>query len=264
MSLATIVGSYTSNWQYVTDLVDVFLVYALIYRLLIWTKNTHTFSLIRGLLALFVLFMLSRWIGFSTLNWIVGNLTTVLVFILIIIFQTELRRFLEKIGTLGSLFSPTLIQEDGQSSAIIRQLLRAIEKLSRAKTGTLIVIELGTDLSEYSESGIKIDAHISSELLITLFSVGSPTHDGAVILRKNRIGYAGCLLPLTATRLNGRLGTRHRAGLGLSERTDAFVIIISEETGVISIAEKGVLDRYLTKEAVETRLFGLYKEENEE
>lgn len=262
MTFAQLFEGYTSHWQYVTDFVDVFLVYLLIYRLLIWTKNTHTFNLIRGLIALFVLFMISRWMGFSTLNWIVGNLTTVLVFILIIIFQPELRRFLESVGTMGNLFSPTLIQGKGQGATVIRQLLRAIEQLSKNKIGSLIVIELGTDLSEYLESGIKIDAHISADLLISLFWGGSPTHDGAVVLRQNRIDYAGCLLPLTATRLDDRrLGTRHRAGLGLSERSDALVIIISEETGVVSMAEKGVLNRYLTKEALETRLFNLYKEE---
>ena len=256
-------GEYLHYWQYVTNVVDLILVYLLIYRLLIWTKNTHTFTLIRGLFGLFVLFMGSQWLAFSTLNWILGSLTTVLVFILIIIFQPELRRFLENVGTMGNLFSPTLIQGDGQSTVVIRQLLKAIETLSKNKIGSLIVIEVGTDLSEFSESGVRIDAAISSDLLVSLFWAGTPTHDGAVIIRENRVESAGCLLPLTSTRLDDRrLGTRHRAGIGLSERADALIIIISEETGVVSIAEKGVLNRYLTKETIETRLFNLYKEES--
>lgn len=244
------------------QMLDVFLVYLLIYYFLKWARNTHAFDLMRGLVGVLMVYLLSQMLGMDTLHWILERFSIVLLLLVIIVFQPELRRFLENIGSFGHLLSPLLSSRDGQSTVIIKGILTAIELLSKERIGALIVIEVGTNLSEYVESGIKTDAYVSSALLSNLFWPGSPTHDGAVIIREHRVEAAGCLLPLTDTRLDDRrLGTRHRAALGLSEVSDALVFVVSEETGIISLAEKGNLTRYLTKEAMESRLFNLYQEE---
>jgi diadenylate cyclase len=249
---------------YIKDIaifIDIILVYFLIYRLLIWIINTHTQNLMKGLLWIFIIYLFSHFLGLTTLNWILEKFATVLLLLFIIIFQPELRRFLERLGSSGNLFTPLL--GETKSTSLIKQLLKAIDQLSKEKIGALIVIEISANLSEYIESGVPISGTISSDLLINLFWPNSPTHDGAVILRENKIAAAGCLLPLTETPLTDRrLGTRHRAAIGLSELTDAVIIIISEETGIISLAEKGDLTRYLTKENLESRLFNLYQEDN--
>lgn len=259
----TFLQNYLSEFKSIVLTVDVILVFLLFYMLLRWIKDTHSLALIRGIFWVLLIYMLSSLLGLSTLNWVLGKFTTVLLLLVIIIFQPELRRFLERIGTPGHLFSPLLEQSEGQYTTVIKSLLRAVELLSKEKVGALVVIEVSTNLSEYIESGIRINGSISPELLATLFWPNSPTHDGAVIIRENRIEAAGCLLPLTDTPVRDRrLGTRHRAALGLTELSDALVIVISEETGVISLAEHGNLTRFLSKEALETRLFNLYKEDS--
>ena len=212
-----------------------------------------------------MIYGISQFLHLTTLNWILAKLATVLILITIIIFQPELRRFLERVGS-GSLFHSVLNTQskDGYNTTLIKQLLKAVELLSREKIGALIVIEVGTSLSEYIQSGIPVNGTISGDLLSTLFWPKSPTHDGAVIIRGDHIEAAGCLLPLTDTLLTDRrLGTRHRAAIGVSQLTDALVIVVSEESGVISLAEGGNLTRYLTREALETRLFNMYRETGE-
>lgn len=246
------------NW--LPTILDLFIVYFLIYKCLIWINKTHAESLTKGLLVIFFLYMISHVLGLTTLNWLLGKFATVLVILIIIIFQPELRRFLERIGS-GNMFNTLILPGNTQSTAIIQQLLKSIDTLSKNKIGALIVIEISSNLKDYIETGIQIKGAITAELINSLFWPGSPTHDGAVIIQENKIAAAGCLLPLTDTNLKDRrLGTRHRSALGLSEVTDAIVIIISEETGVITLAENGSLTRFLTKEAIETRLFNLYKE----
>jgi diadenylate cyclase len=251
-----------SGWHGVVVCLDLILVFILLYRVLLWIKNTHSGPLVRGLLVVMSVYFLSKVLGLMTLNWILEKLATALIFIAIIIFQPELRRFLERIGS-GQLFSPLIgEQRESKGTSVIKHLLKAVELLSKEKIGALIVIEVGTNLSEYIDSGIQVRSHISAELLSTLFWPKSPTHDGAVVIRENKIEAAGCLLPLTDTPLSdGRLGTRHRAAIGLSKLTDAVVIVVSEESGAISLAENGNLNRFLNREALETRLFNLYKEE---
>lgn len=257
-------GSVIDVSQYIgwiPSVIDFIVVYLIIYKLLLWINRTHIENLTRGLITIFAIYLMSRVLGLETLNWLLDRFATIIMIVLIIIFQPELRRFLEKIGT-GTLFNP-LLSGTGQHTVIVQQLLRAVDMLSKRKVGALIAIELGVNLSEYVESGVQIGGHITADLLASLFWPGSPTHDGAVILRENKIVAAGCLLPLTNTPLaDRRLGTRHRAALGLSERSDALIIIVSEETGVISIAENSNITRFLNREALETRLFNLYKEES--
>lgn len=252
-------GMATFHWM--TIAIDVAIVYAIIYRLLIWITDTHAESLVRGLLVILVVYVGSHMLDLATLNWLLEKFATIIVVLIIVLFQPELRRFLERIGS-GKLFSPFITESNGQGIATIKQVLRAVQLLAKERVGALIVIETGTNLNEYIRSGIPIGGTITAELLASLFWSKSPTHDGAVILRENEITAAGCLLPLSdSTIQDRRLGTRHRAALGLSEVSDALVIIVSEETGIISLAENGYLTRYLTKEALETRLFNLYKED---
>ena len=249
-----------TKWGWFVFTGDLVLVYFLTYQLLKWIKQTHSSNLVRGLLIVFLFYSSSRILGFKTLNWIVEKIATALILIAIIVFQPELRRFLERVGT-GKLFGYGLAQRDSKSTAIIKQLLKSVESLSKEKIGALIVIEAGTNLNEYIESGISLRAIISSELIRSLFWPKTPTHDGAIIIRDNKIEAAGCLLPLSDTPLQDRrLGTRHRAALALSQLTDAVVIVVSEESGTISLAENGNLTRFLNREALETRLFSLYRE----
>ncbi|MFA5880046.1 MAG: diadenylate cyclase CdaA [Candidatus Margulisiibacteriota bacterium] len=242
---------------------DIFLVYILVYYFLVFIKATKSFNLIRGMFLIFVLYILSYYLHFKTVNWLLGKFSTVAILLLLIIFQPELRRILERIGR-GRLFSP-LLTDEMQAAVIIKHILRAIDYFSKEKIGALIAIEISTNLSEYMESGVPLNGKITTELLINLFWPHTPTHDGAIIIREDKIIAARCLLPLTDAKIvDRRLGTRHRAAIGLSEETDALVIIVSEETGVISLAENGNLTRFLTKEALETRLFNIYNESTNE
>jgi len=254
--------SFFTVLDYLRLILDFTIVYGIIYALLLWAKRSYAFNLLKGMMWVFAVYALSFFLQLETLNWIMERFTTVILLLLIIIFQPELRRFLENIGSTNMLFLPLLSQPKiGKNTAVIKHIIRAIEYLSKEKTGALIVIEMGSSLEEYTESGLKINGLVSGDLLITLFWQGGPTHDGAVIIRQDNVVAAGCLLPLTDTILQDRrLGTRHRSAIGLSERTDALVFVISEETGVISLAEKGNLTRYMTREAIETRLFNLYEE----
>lgn len=244
---------------------DFLVVYFFVYKLLAWLKKTQSFRVIKGFLFLLVFFLLSYALKLTTISWLLGKFATFFIIVVIIIFQPELRRFLERIGNLGLIFSPDLAYSEGQRVSIVKQILRAVENLSKEKIGALIVVEVGSNLDGYIESGIKIHGEITSDLLSSLFWAGSATHDGAVIIRGNKIAAAGCFLPLTEkTFTDRRLGTRHRAAMGLSEMTDAIVIVVSEETGIISLVEKEQMTRYLNKEALETRLFSLYKEKTTE
>lgn len=237
---------------------DIAIVYYLIYRFILWIKATQAVRLLLGLFWVFGFYFVSLLLGFKVLNWILEILSTVVLLLFIIIFQPEIRRFLECLGS-GRMFLP-LMTANHDSTVIIKQLLQGIDRLSKQKIGGLIVIENGSNLDEYIDSGVALDAAISSELIVSLFWPGNLTHDGAVIIRENKIAAAGCLLPLTNTMISDRrLGTRHRAALGLAEKSDSLVIVVSEETGIISFAENGALIRYLNREALETRLFNLYK-----
>ncbi len=255
--MIAITNYLAENWRSITDLA---VVYIVVYIFLIWAKNSPSYNLLRGLVGVLVILIVSFLANLPTLNWLTGKFTEIVIFLLIIVFQPEIRRLLDRLGS-DNIFGKTMFSDEFQPTVMIKQLLRAVDALAQRKIGALIVIERSTNLADYMESGVTINGRISSDLLVTLFWPNTPTHDGAVIIRENRIASAGCLLPLTHSKITDRrLGTRHRAALGLSETTDALIIVISEETGTISLAEKGNLTRYLNKEALETRLFNLYKE----
>lgn len=247
------------------DIVDIGIVSVIFYYLLIWLQGTRAIQLIRGFLILFFLFLAGRYFDLKTLNWLFDKFTTVVLVLLIIVFQPELRRALERIGGGRVLVRMGLIPEP-RRSWFVKHLIKAVETLSDQKTGALIALERNTGLSEFLESGVKLDSMVSSEQIVSIFSPRSPLHDGAVIIQGERISAAGCLLPLSEIRIvDKRLGTRHRAAVGLSEQTDAFVIIVSERTGIISMADNGYLSRGLSKEMLEEKLFSLYRlEKNKE
>jgi len=241
------------------DIVDVLIVAFLLYQVFVWLKGTAGMQLLRGLLIIFVIYIASQQLGLRTLNWLMERFVTVLLIVIVIVFQPELRRALERLGR-GRFLSRLGIEFVPKSSAIVRQIIDAVEKCSIEKIGGLIVLERSTGLNEFIESGVKIDAPVSEELLITILTKGTPLHDGAIIIQGDRILSAGCLLPLSQSQsIDRRLGTRHRAAVGMSEQSDALVIAVSEQTGAISVSENGDLNRFLTKEQLEERLFDIYK-----
>ena len=243
------------NWL---DAIDIVLVTFVIYRLLLWFKGTRALQLTRGLLLILFVYLLSRFLGLGTIDWLLQKLATIILVILIIVFQPELRRMLERLGR-GKYFS-RLVFTAHQGTGLVQTLIKTVEQMAEQKVGSIIVLERETGLDEYIESGVMIDGRVSVELLLSIFVKGSPLHDGALVLQGNRVIAAACLLPLTDSRLiDSRLGTRHRAAIGLTEQTDTVVIVTSEETGIISIAENGVLTRYLNRQTLEKKLLSIYQ-----
>jgi len=243
------------------DLIDILIVAVLIYYIFLWLQGTRAVPLIRGLILILLVYIAGRVMGLHTLNWLFEKFAAIIAVMLIILFQPELRRTLERFGrgkfleTLG--FSPL-----PHGSVYVRHIVRAVEQLSEDKIGALIVLEKITGLTEYLESGVRLDAVLSTELLLSIFEPKSPLHDGAVMVQGDRVLSASCLLPISDSRLlDKRLGTRHRAAVGVSELSDALVIVVSEKTGIISLAENGYLTRYLTKDLLEEKLFSIYKTE---
>ncbi|MFC1483326.1 diadenylate cyclase CdaA, partial [Candidatus Margulisiibacteriota bacterium] len=192
------------------------------------------------------------------------KMITVIVIFFVVIFQPELRQALERIGR-GKLFTGGRGLPDQKRTAFLKQLFYALNHLSKRKVGALIVLERETGLGEFIETGTVIDSFLSSELLVSMFYKTTPLHDGAVIVQGNRIAAARCLLPLSDSKtLDKRLGTRHRAAAGLTEQTDAIALVVSEETGFVSIVENGIVSQYRNKEDLETRLFSLFRVEETE
>lgn len=239
----------------VTDIIDIIIVAFLIYQLLKMIKETRALQLVKGIAILFVFLQISAWLNFTAINYILRNIMQVGLFSVVVIFQPELRNLLERMGRSKVVklidFSSSQQIESDNLSRIINELVSATVNLSSSKTGALIVIERETKLGDIVNSGTVLNAEISASLLENIFVPKSPLHDGAVIIRNDKIYTAACLLPLTSnTNLSRELGTRHRAALGMSEASDAMVIVVSEETGKISIALNGNLTRNLTGETL--------------
>ena len=229
------------------DLIDILVVAYVLYYMYNMIKDTKAAALLKGLIVLLLCTLISNWLNFHVINWLLQKSMTVVLVALPVVFQPELRRALEQIGR-GKLFKKSTLERI-ELEELLNGLTTAVTTMSRHKIGALIVIEQETGLTDYIETGIKIEGLLSNELLINIFIPNTPLHDGAVIVKGDKIMAAGCLLPLTEDRnLSKELGTRHRAGIGLSEQTDAFIIIVSEETGTISLAHEGKLQRYLNAE----------------
>lgn len=241
--------------SYLNDVVDILIVSYIIYHLLTLLKGTRAVQLLKGISILLLIWMMSNVFHLRTLQWLIENLFSVGVITVIIIFQPELRRALEQLGRRG-IFGLGNQFEDKMAAKLVVEVSRAATNLSKRKIGALIAIERQTGLSDFIETGTVLEAKLSSELLKNIFFPNTPLHDGAVIIRNDRIMAAGCYLPLSENPfISKELGTRHRAGIGLSEVSDAVMVIVSEETGQISLALSGVLERNISEERLVTRLY---------
>ena len=228
------------------DILDIAIVAYAFYKFLMLVRETRAEQLIKGIIVLLIASKISEWSKLYMIHYILKNTLTLGVVALLIVFQPELRRALEYIGR-SKLFSKNLGESiDKEAEGILNELSIAIAEMSRKKIGALIVMERQTGINEIIETGLKIDSRIISELILNIFTPKTPLHDGAIVIRSDRIVSAGCLLPLTSDfTLNKELGTRHRAALGMMENSDAIVVVVSEETGIISVAIDGKLKRYL-------------------
>lgn len=242
-----------------TDVIDILIVAYLLNRLLGFIKETRAQQLLRGVLLIVAFFVISDVFNLSLLNWLFTRLITIGLLAVVILFQPEIRRGLEQIGRRGVLSWQFRDMGKEEMYATVHKIVDAVDDFSSTQTGALMAIERETMLSDISESGVIVDAEISVRLLGNLFYEGSPLHDGAVIIRGDRVHAASCVLPLTERQNIGKnLGTRHRAALGLSEVSDAFVIVVSEETGAISVAQNGEFRRFLDLKTLEKMLLDIY------
>ena len=263
-SIGTFFRTYF-DWFYVphltwTDVLDIIIIAYLLYHILLWFKTSRAWTLLKGILVLLLFLGIAALLRLNTILWLAKNIASVLIIALIILFQPELRRALDELGR-KKLFNRFFNFDDRDetesrfSDKTVYELVRTAAELSKAKTGALIVIEHDTPLGEYERTGISLDAVVSTQLLVNIFEKNTPLHDGAVIVRDNRVVAATCYLPLTERRdVNKELGTRHRAGLGLSENTDSMTIIVSEETGAVSVAYRGQLVRNLNDDSLRKQL----------
>ncbi len=234
----------------ILDIIDIVVVAYFLYRLYLMLKNTRAATLVKGLLVLVLFMIICRWLNLLVISWLLEKSMTVIMVALPIVFQPELRRALEQIGR-GNFFRKSSELNEQELEDMLESVALATKAMSAAKVGALMVFERATGLVERIETGVPVDGLVSSGLLQNIFVKDTPLHDGAVIIRGNRVAAACCLLPLTENRnLSLELGTRHRAAIGISEQSDAMVLVVSEETGVISIARNGELMRYLTVEDV--------------
>ncbi|MBI4227269.1 MAG: TIGR00159 family protein [Candidatus Omnitrophica bacterium] len=237
-------------WQ---PVLEIGLLWAFYYGLLVFFRGTVAIHVLRGALVLLLLFVLTELLGLQVLHWLLTHLVAISVIALLIVFQPELRRGLAKIG--GEHFFRLAQPKD----EVIEEVIKAVTSMAHKKMGAILAIERQTRLRPYTESGILLDSAVTSELLVTVFTSPAPLHDGGVIIAQGRILAAACLFPLTQDpRVSKTLGTRHRAALGLSEETDALVIVVSEETGAISLAVRGELSRDLDRESLVQSLRELY------
>ena len=244
----------------ITDVLDIAIITFLVYKLLGFIRETRAEQLAKGLLLLVVATVLSKWMHLYTLHWLLSGLISAGLVAIVVIFQPELRRALEYLGRsrITNIFGEV---DKEEAKRIVGQFVEAVDSMSASRTGALIVIEREISLNDIVETGTVIDSQITAQMIGTIFYEGTPLHDGAVIVRGDKLYAAGGVLPLTQNKeLNKELGTRHRAGIGITENSDALVIIVSEETGIISIAQNGKLTRFLDGKTIEKKLLNLYFE----
>jgi diadenylate cyclase len=242
----------------ILDVIDTGLVAFFLYRIYIMLKNTRAAALVKGLMVLASLVIVSKWLNLHVINWILEKAITMMMVALPVVFQPELRRALEQIGR-GRLFRKRVELDETELNDMIEAVANAAVIMGQRKIGALIVFERSVGLEERIETGVKIDGLVTDSLLLNIFEKDTPLHDGAVIIRGNRIIAASCLLPLTDNRgLSQELGTRHRAAIGISEQSDALVVVVSEETGTVSITRNGEIYRYLRREDVVDMLQSAY------
>ena len=241
-----------------TDTIEIIIIAFLLYNILVWIKDTRAWALLKGIIVIGVFTLIAFILNLRTILWIASKTINVGIIALVIIFQPELRRALEQLGRkkiLTSIFRFEGEKDERFSNKTINELIRATFDLAKDKTGALIVLEQEMMLQEYEKTGIEIDAVVTSQLLINIFEHNTPLHDGAVIIRDNRVIAATCYLPLSDNMsLSKSLGTRHRAAIGISEVTDSFTIIVSEETGSVSVAVGGELIHDMDGDSIRSKL----------
>lgn len=253
-----------------TDIVEILIISFLIYHVLVWIKNTKAWSLLRGLVVIVVFIFLAYVFQMNTILWIVKNASVVAITAMIVIFQPELRKALDMLGR-KNIFSTLIPFESNRNSderfsdKTVSEIVKACYEMGKVKTGALIVIAQNDLLTEFERTGIELDSLVSSQLLINIFEHNTPLHDGAVIIKGNRVVSATCYLPLSDNMaLSKELGTRHRAGVGISEVTDSITVIVSEETGRVSMAYEGELFRNIDADFLKERLSGAQNKTAEE
>lgn len=243
-----------------TDVAEILIIAFILYYILLWIKNTRAWALLKGIFVIAVFLLIAVFFKMNTILWIVTNLFSIAAVAIVVVLQPELRKALEELGR-KNFFTPILSLSSSKtnggrlSDRTINEIVKASVEMGKVKTGALIVIQNEQSLSEYERTGIDVDGIVSSQLLINIFEHNTPLHDGAVIVRENRITAATCYLPLSDNMgLSKELGTRHRAGVGISEVTDSMTVIVSEETGKISVAYNGSLQRGLDAERLKETL----------
>lgn len=231
--------------------IDIAVVAVVLYQLLMLIKGTRAVQLLKGIAVLLIISSLSKVLNLITISWLLGQVWKMLFVALPVVFQPELRRALEQLGRGRFFVRHPLTLGTEAFTQMIEELVRCTQVLSKNRIGALMVIERETGVQEFIETGIKIDGVVSSEFLVNVFIPNTPLHDGAVIIRGDRVAAAGCFLPLSEnTNIQKELGTRHRAAIGLTEVSDSVIIIVSEETGAISVALDGVLTRFLDEKTL--------------
>ena len=254
--------------MHITDIIEIIIIAFLVYQLMIWIKNTKAWMLLKGIVVLGVFILLAFVFQMHTILWLAKNSLTVLATVIIVVFQPELRRALEKLGErkfIAAVVPFESAKDKGRfSEATIDGIVEASYIMGRAKTGALIVVEQAIKLTEYESTGIRMDCIVSSQVLVNIFEHNTPLHDGAIIIRNDRIVSATCYLPLSDNMgLSKDLGTRHRAAVGMSEVSDALIIVVSEETGYVSVAQGGRLDRNISKEKLREYLEDIQNKKSE-
>ena len=235
-------------WKYLASIVDIVLVWYVIYKLINVIKGTKAVQLLKGILVILLVRVVGERLGLTTISWMMQQAINWGFLAIIIIFQPELRRALEQLGR-GKFFSRSSTQDDDNQEKTVEAIVKATDYMAKRRIGALISIERETGMSDYIETGIQLNSNISSELLINIFIPNTPLHDGAVIIQKNNVSAAACYLPLSESPfISKELGTRHRAALGISEVTDSVTVVVSEETGNISLTKNGELHRDLKLE----------------
>ena len=249
----------------VIDIIQVALIAYFVYHFILWLKNTRAYTLLKGILLIVIFAVIANLLNMDVIIWLFSNLSVAVITAVIIIFQPELRRVLEQLGHKNPLTNLAMLgssseNNDRFSDKTVNELVRASFDMGEVKTGALIVVEKEVKLEEYEKTGIPVDAVLTSQLLINIFEHNTPLHDGAVIVRGDRVVAATCYLPLTDNlSLSKNLGTRHRAGVGISEISDSLTIIVSEETGNVSYAMNGILHTGVSPSELREQLYQVQK-----
>ena len=252
-----------------TDIVEIIIISFVVYQILIWIRDTKAWNLLKGVIVILIFLLFAALLRLSTILWIAEKIFSVGIIAVVIVLQPELRRALEQLGQKN--FVANLMPFDAKNSdgifsdKTINEIVKASFEMGKVKTGALIVIEKNQKLTEYERTGIVVDAVVTSQLLINIFEHNTPLHDGAVLVRGDRVVAATCYLPLSdSTRLSKELGTRHRAGVGVSEITDSMTVIVSEETGRVSVAYEGKLTRNVDADTLRKMLESIQNKTVEE